>query len=114
MYKTLISIITDRTYVYLEDSGLLPNEQKGCRRGSYGCKDQLLVNEMIIEECKTRKKNLTTSCIDYIKAFDSVPHSWIIKTLELYKVSPEIIKLMEVNMKNWKTTLLLGNMLLAP
>ena len=45
--------------------------------------------------------------ITYRKAFDSVPHSWIIKTLELCKVSPEIIKFMEVNMKNWKTTLLL-------
>ena len=107
MYKTLSSIITDRTYVHLEDNGLLPNEQKGCRSGSYGCKDQLLVNKMILEDCKTRKKNLTTSWIDYRKAFDSVPHSWIIKTLELCKVSPEIIKFMEVNMKNWKATLLL-------
>ena len=65
MYKTLTSIITDRTYLYLEENRLLPNEQKGCKRGSYGCKDQLLVNEMIMEDCKTRKKNLTTSWIDY-------------------------------------------------
>ena len=93
--------------MHLEDSGLLPKEQKGCRRGSYGCKDQLIVNKMILEDCKTRMKNLTTSWIDYRKAFDSVPHSWIIKTLELCKVSPEIIKFMDVNMKNWKTTLLL-------
>ena len=107
MYKTLTSIITDRTYLHLEDNRLLPNEQKGCKRGSYGCKDQLLVNKTIMEDCKTRKKNLTTSWIDYRKAFDSVPHSWIIKTLELYKVSPEIVNFMKVNMKNWKTTLLL-------
>ena len=107
MYKTLTSIITDRTYLHLEDNRLLPNEQKGCKRGSYGCKDQLLVNKMIMEDCKTRKKNLTTSWIDYRKAFNSVPHSWIIKTLELYKVSPEIVNFMKVNMKTWKTTLLL-------
>ena len=60
MYKTLTSIITDRTYLHLEDNRLLPNEQKGCKLGSYGCKDQLLVNKMIMEDCKTRKKNLTT------------------------------------------------------
>ena len=60
---------------------------------------------MIIEDCKTRKKNLTTSWIDYMKVFKSLPHSWIFKTLELYKVSPEIIKFMGVNVKNWKTTL---------
>ena len=62
---------------------------------------------MIIEDCKTTKKNLTKSWIDYMKAFKSLPHSWIFKTLELYKVSPEIIKFMEVSMKNWKKTLLL-------
>ena len=62
---------------------------------------------MIMEDCKTRKKNLTTSWIDYRKAFDSVPHSWIIKTLDLYKVSPEIVNFMKVNMQNWKTTLVL-------
>ena len=62
---------------------------------------------MIMEDCKTRKKNLTTAWIDYRKAFDSVPHSWIIKTLDLYKVSAEIVKFMKVNMQNWKTTLVL-------
>ena len=107
MYRTLTWIITDRTYLHLEVNRLLPNEQKGCKRGSYGCKDQLLVDKMTMDDCKTRKKNLTTSWIDYRKAFDSVPHSWIIKTLEIYKVSPEIVNFMKVNMKNWKTTLLL-------
>ena len=67
----------------------------------------MLMNEMIMEDCKTRKKNLTTSWIDYKEAFDSLPHSWIIETLELYKVSPEIANFMKVNMENWKTTLLL-------
>ena len=59
------------------------------------------------EGLQTSKKNLTTSWIDYRKAFDSVPHSWIIKTLDLYKVSPEIVNFMKVNMQNWKTTLVL-------
>jgi len=33
----------------------------------YGCKDQLLINKVIIEEVKARKGNLTTACIDYKK-----------------------------------------------
>ena len=36
-----------------------------------------------------------------------MPHSWIIKTLDRYKVSPEIVNVMKVNMQNWKTTLVL-------
>ena len=76
-YKLLTSILTEKTYSHLTDHGILPAEQKGCRRGSYGCKDQLLINKMIPEDCHKKKKNLSMTWIDYRKAFDSVPHSWI-------------------------------------
>ena len=60
---------------------------------SYGCKDRLLINGIIIENCNTKKRNLITACIYYPNKFDSVPHSWIIKTLDIYKVSPVIIEM---------------------
>ena len=105
MYKILTSVITERTYRFLHENQILPTEQKGCKRGSYGCKEQLLINKMVIEDCKSRRKNLTTAWIDYKKAFDSVPHTWIIKCLELYKICPVAINFMKECMKNWKTTL---------
>ena len=46
-------------YVFSETNDLFPLEQKGCRRGSYGCKNQLLINGMIIEECKSKDKHLS-------------------------------------------------------
>ena len=89
-YKILTSIITERIYSSLDENNLFPAEQKGCKKGSYGCKDQLLVNKAILQEAKSRKKNLSTAWIDYRKAFDSLPHSWIEKTLQLYRVSPQM------------------------
>ena len=56
MYKVLTSILANRTYTFLSAHQLLPSEQKGCKRESYGCKDQLLANKMILEDCRTRKK----------------------------------------------------------
>ena len=73
MYKILTSILSDRAYKHLTINNLLPVEQKGCSKGSYGCKDQLLINKAIIEMTKSKKRNLTTAWIDYKKAFDSVP-----------------------------------------
>ena len=108
-YKILTSIITDRTYEFLEQSLILPQEQKGCKRNSYGCKDQLLINRMIIENCKTRLKNLSTAWIDYRKAFDSVPHDWILRSLELYKVSPFISNFLRNSMSKWRTRLFLSH-----
>ena len=48
-------------YVFMEANDLFPIEQKGCGRGSCGCKDQLLINRvminrMIIEDCKSKQK----------------------------------------------------------
>ena len=76
-YKFLTSVLTDRTYSHLEQNDLFPLEQKGCRRGSYGCKDQLMIDEIILENCKKRKRNLSCAWIDLKKAFDIVPHEWI-------------------------------------
>ena len=45
------------------------------------------------------------SWIDYRKAYDSVPHSWILKTLQMYRFSEKLIKFMETSMSNWKTTI---------
>ena len=88
MYKILTSILTEYTYSLLVDSGLFPDQQKVCKHGSNGCKDQLLINKMILENCHNRNTNLQIAWIDYKKTFDSVPHSWIQKCLETFKTSP--------------------------
>ena len=106
-YKLITSVLTDRMYTFLDRNHILPNEQKGCKRNSYGCKDQLLIDRMILENCRTRSKNLSTAWIDYRKAFDSVPHDWILKSLDLYKISPVISNFLKGAMRGWKTQLCL-------
>ena len=105
MYKILTSIITERAYNFLDKNNILPTEQKGCKRGSYGCKDQLLINEMLLENSRSSCKNLSNAWIDYRKAFGSIPHSWLLRVLELYKVSPTIINFLKISMTKWKTSL---------
>ena len=104
-YKVLTSILTERSYTHITKNNILPEEQRGCIRNSYGCKDQLLLNKMITENCKKKKKNLSMSWIDYRKAYDSVPHSWILKALQMYRCNEKLIKFMETSMNNWKTTM---------
>lgn len=106
-YKILTSIITERVYTFLENNSILPGEQKGCKRNSYGCKDQLLINKMLLENCRSKKRNMSTAWIDYKKAFDSVPHDWILKTLDMYKVSPFVTNFLRSSMSKWKTRLFL-------
>ena len=105
VYKILTLITTERTCNFLDNNNILPAEQKGCKRGSYGCKDQLLINNMLLENSHSRCKNLSTAWIDYRKAFDCVPHSWLLRVLELYRVSPTIINFLEISMTKRKTNL---------
>jgi hypothetical protein len=81
----------------------MPKEQKGCCRGSKGCKDQLLISKAILQECKRRKKNLCIAWIDYQKAFDRVSHSWIIKSLEIIGINTEVISFTQEVMGYWRT-----------
>ena len=60
-YRLLTSILSERTYKHTEEHNLFPIEQKGCRKGSYGCKDQLLINKMVLENTKAKHRNLSTA-----------------------------------------------------
>ena len=93
---------------YIDDRHLMPKEQKECYRGLKGCKEQLLISKAILQECTRRKKNVCVAWIDHKKAFDSLSHSWIIKTLELIGFD-NIISCTKKAMSYWKTSMHLHN-----
>ena len=55
------------------------------------------------------QRNLSVAWIDYCKAFDSVPHSWIIRCLELYKVDDTLREFLKSQMSHWKTDITLNH-----
>ena len=109
MWKLLAVVITDQIYAHLDQETLLPEEQKGCRKGSRGSDDLLYVDRAIIKEVKSRNKNLAMTWIDYKKAYDIVPYSWIIECLDFFGVAENIKSLLVNSMKKWKVMLCSGN-----
>ena len=105
VWKLFTGIISDKIYKHLLNCNILPNEQKGCRRGSRGTKDQLLIDKAIIRNSKRMSKNLAMAYIDYKKAFDMIPHSWLLRSLELVNVADNVRCLLSNSMKNWKVEL---------
>ena len=57
---------------------------------------------------KTRRKSLAMAGIDYKKAYDMVPQSWILHYLKMYKISHEVINFIEQTMKTWRVELTAG------
>ena len=109
MWKLLTVVIADQIYAHLDDEKVLPEEQKGCRKGSRGTNDLLCFDRAVIKEVKSRNKNLAMAWIDYKKAYDMVPHYWVVQCLDLFGVAENIKSLLVNSMEKWKVMLCSGN-----
>ena len=87
---------------------MLPDEQKGCCNGFRGTAELLYIDQHILNENKTRWKNLAMAWIDYKKAYDMVPQSWIINHFKMYKISHEVINFIDKTMNTWRVGLTAG------
>jgi Reverse transcriptase (RNA-dependent DNA polymerase) len=105
MWKLLSGILNDEIRSHLEENGIIPREQKGCRPNCRGTKDHLLTDKAIVKNCKRRKTNLHMVWIDYKKAYDSVPHSWLMECLEMYRISRRVRTFLAGEMAKWTTEL---------
>jgi hypothetical protein len=93
--------IAEKIYKNLETNKLLAEEQKGCIKNSQGCKEQRIIDSVVLEQAHRDNRNLYIAYIDYRKALDSVPHSWLIRVLEIYKIDTVIIDSLQHMMKKW-------------
>ena len=109
MWKLLTGIFAEQIYDHLKDNNLLPDEQKGCRKRSRGTKDQLLIDKAITLDAKRRKRCLNMAWVDYKKAYDMVPHSWILEVVGMMGVADNVRNLLSCSMPNWKTMLTAGD-----
>ena len=109
MWKLLTGVIADQIHAHLDQEKLLPEEQKGCRKGSRGTNDLLYIDRAVIKEVKSWNKNLAMGWIDYKKAYDMVPHLWILECLDLFWVAENLKSLLVNSMKKWKGMLCSGN-----
>ena len=102
IWKLLTEIMGEKLYQHLERDRLLVDEQKGCIKGTRGTKDQLPVDKTVLKNCQRRLTNLSMAWIDYKKTFDMVPHSWVLKCLEMVGAAINMISLITNSMVSWR------------
>ena len=52
-----------------------------------------------------KKKNLSMAWVEHQKAFDSVPHICVEKSIELVGVNSKIVRFCKLSMEKWNTNL---------
>ena len=105
MWKLLTGVIAEEMYNYLEREKILPEEQKGCRRESRGTKDQLLIDKTVLKDCRKRHNNLSMAWIDYRKAYDLVPHSWVNECMEMFGIAENLRTFLQKSMQQRRLSL---------
>ena len=70
--------------------------------------EQLLINKTISDEVVGFQRDLVCVWLDYKKAFDSVPHDWLLESLRLAKVPELLVKAIANLTKLWATRLFLS------
>ena len=101
MWKLLTEIFAYNIYDHLLMNSILSYEQKGCRKGARATKDQLLIDKVVLKEVKRFRKNVAMAYIDYRKAYDMVPHSWILEMMEVTGVAKNVGSLIRRSRSNW-------------
>ncbi|KAL1447199.1 hypothetical protein WDU94_005635 [Cyamophila willieti] len=105
LFKIITCIITDRVEEFITNNQIMTENQKGCKKNSRGCKEQLIIDHVICAQAKKRCKNLSVAWVDYVKAYDSVPHSWLLQVLSIYRIDPKLIDFLKHSMNQWMTKL---------
>ena len=80
--KTLTVQIRGNIYYLLISCILFPEEEKGRCKETCGIGELLYINQHILKDRKTRRKNLAMAKIDYKKACGLFLQSWIIDCIK--------------------------------
>ena len=72
-WKLLSGILADKIRVHMD--GYMHKAQRGIGGESKGSKHQLLIDQSVAKDARSRCTNLAMAWIDYKKAYNSVPHS---------------------------------------
>ena len=73
MWKLLTAQIREKINDSLINRGLFPVGQKGCRKWTRGTGELLYIDQHILKDSKTRRKNVVMAWIDYKNAYEYVP-----------------------------------------
>ena len=90
----------------MNEKKTLPEEQNGCKKGTCGTKDQLLIDKTVLKDCKKRYTNLSMTWIDYKNAYDLIPHSWVSDWMEMFEIVENLRTFLQMSMQQWRLLLM--------
>ena len=102
-YKLMTGFVAAYLDQYVRERKLLPSEQVALRGGVWGCTHALTLDQTMTADARYQKQRpISVAWIDYAKAFDSVPHSYIKWLLNAVRVPSPLKRFLDRLMKQWR------------
>ena len=103
MYKWFTSCMLKPMNQHLDKYALIEGEQRGAKVGCSGTIDNLLIDRMVCEDSKRKKRNLSMAWIDVKKAYDSVDHKWLVEMMAVHRFPDWVGKMVSRLCATWNT-----------
>ena len=101
-YKLLTGFITAYLDKFVGERGVLAREQRALQKGVWGCTHALIIDQTLIADAYNQlKRPISVGWIDYTKAFDSIPHSYIKWLFKVMRVPEPLRKFLNGLMNSW-------------
>ena len=104
-YKLLTAVISVELHRHVDERDIFPAEQKALRRRQRGCLDALAVDFML---ASAKRLNLSVAWVDYKKAYDRVPHDWLLHVLDTIRVPAPLRQCIARLLPRWRLQFELG------
>ena len=102
-YKLLTGFVAAYLDKYVRAREILPTEQIALHGGVWGCTIALTLDQMMTSDAQDqRHRPISVARIDYVKAFDSVPHSYIKWLFNAVRVRSQLRIFLKSLMKKWR------------
>lgn len=77
---------------HVREHDILPIEQRALRKRRRVCQDALLVDQMLLDSERHHKQDMAVAWLDFRKAFDLVPHKWLLRVLRAIGTAKSICR----------------------
>ena len=102
-YKLLRGFISTFIGQYVSERNMVAIEQRALQKNIWGCTHAPTVDQTLIADAHDQKQRpISVAWIDYAKAFDSIPHTYIKWVLRSRQVPPPLRKLLKGLMNQWQ------------